>query len=173
MNYFEDFVHMLLDIKGVPEGHSALSQTVQIDGDTAQGLVFIQGVDCRAEIDRIQTQTHILLFYNTVVQVECSRCLSAVNFPVKGEVRIVLQERSPLQPGDADQDDVDLFYDESTDEVDISSIIYDEVMISLPMKPLCSEQCKGIVTEKGAMVEREDIHSDPRWEALKKLKSKK
>jgi uncharacterized protein len=172
-NYFEGFLNMLLDIKRVPEGHSVLSQTVRIGQDRAQGLVFAQDVNCRAEIDRIQEQIHILLFYSTVVQVECSRCLAPVECPVKGDARIVLQERTPQTAAESMlEDEVDLLYDDSTEEVDLASIIFDEIMISLPMKPLCSDQCKGIEISKGSVPAAGEKSIDPRWEALQKIKNK-
>jgi uncharacterized metal-binding protein YceD (DUF177 family) len=44
------------------------------------------------------------------------------------------------------------------------------------MKPLCSEDCTGITLEKQGTTARKpeenDEAIDPRWEALKKLKSK-
>jgi uncharacterized protein len=161
---------MLLDIKRIPEGHSVLSQTVRINQDIAQGLIFARDVQCRAEIDRIQEQIYIQLFYDTVIQVECSRCLTPVEYPVKGDVRIVLQERSAPQAARVPaEDDADLLYDDSTEEVDVASVVFDEIMISLPMKPLCSEQCKGI--EIGTAGDGEEKKSvDPRWEALQKMK---
>jgi uncharacterized protein len=60
----------------------------------------------------------------------------------------------------------------------LDQIIVQEVLLELPMKPLCSEQCAGLCPTCGAPVGskectcREQEHRDPRWAALAQLKAK-
>jgi uncharacterized protein len=87
----------------------------------------------------------------------------------------VLQEKTPSDDRNAlPEEEVDLFFSDSTDTVDISPLIFDEIVVSLPMKPLCSEQCTGIATGNVSEVNVDYGHGpkavDPRWEVLKKLK---
>jgi uncharacterized protein len=167
---------MLFNINRIPEGHSVLSQNVSLGGEQSEGLLLAGDISCYAEIDRFQAQIYVRLTYNCKVQTQCSRCLTPVKQPVSGEFRIVLQERT--QNGEShelSEEDVDLFFNDSTESIDIAPLIFDEIMTSLPMKPLCSEQCEGISLNGNPSLSVEygpnKITIDPRWEALKKLKT--
>lgn len=167
---------MILPIKRIPDGHSVLSQTVEMSGEQEQWLKA-KTLACRAEIDRIRSQLHVQLFYTGTVQVECARCCKQFDLPVEGDFRIMCVHASGtgIDSGFSRQE-IDFVFDDATDEIDVAPLIYEEVMVSLPMKPLCSEQCTGITVEKQGMAEIKTAENseaiDPRWEALKKLKIK-
>ncbi len=64
--------------------------------------------------------------------------------------------------------------DPETLEIDISDDVRQTLILAIPLKKLCSEDCKGLCPHCGANLnveacrcEKETI--DPRWEALKKL----
>jgi uncharacterized protein len=148
---------------------------VPVSGEKAEGLDTAGDVSCVAEIDRLQSQIHIRLTYDCVVKTQCSRCLEPVMYPVAGEFRIVLQEKSRVPARNAlPEEEVDLFFSDADDTVDLAPLIFEEILVSLPMKPLCSESCKGIPLGSGPAISVEyDKTVDPRWEALKKLQVKK
>jgi uncharacterized metal-binding protein YceD (DUF177 family) len=165
---------MILPVKRIPDGHSVLSQNVEISGEQAQWL-HAKTLVCRAEIDRIRSQLHVHFFYTGSVEVECARCLTPVDFPVKGDFRIVCVHRSEAgKNNELPEEEIDFVFDDTTDEIDLIPLIYEEIMVSLPMKPLCTEQCPGIVFEEketaGKKTGERERPVDPRWEALKKLK---
>lgn len=166
---------MLLTIRKIPEGHSVLSQSVPVSGEKAEGLAIAGDVSCKGEIDRLQSQIHIRLAYECVVNAQCSRCLAPVQCPVAGEFRIVMQEKSRVPARNAlPEEEVDLFFSDADDTVDLAPLIFEEILVSLPMKPLCSESCRGIQVGSGSAVSVEyETTVDPRWEALKKLQAKK
>jgi uncharacterized protein len=174
-NYFESFTNMLLTTRKVPEGHSVLSQSVPVSGEKAQWLATTGDVSCSAEIDRLQSQIHVLLTYNCVVKTQCSRCLAPVECPVSGEFRIVMQEKTRV-PGRnvLPEEEVDLFFSDADDTVDLGPLVFEEILVSIPMKPLCSESCRGIPAGGDPAINVEyEKKVDPRWEALKKLQAKK
>ena len=66
----------------------------------------------------------------------CSRCLEPVRIPVKAEVD-ALFDRNP------DPEDPDLYsYEAST--VELTDAIRDALLLELPLRILCSEDCKGL-----------------------------
>jgi uncharacterized metal-binding protein YceD (DUF177 family) len=167
---------MILPIKRIPDGHSVLSQIVEMSGEQEQWL-RARRLTCRAEIDRIRSQLHVQLFYAGTVQVECARCCTLFDLPVQGDFRIMCVHAAGAgKDGGFSKEEIDVVFDDETNEIDLTPFIYEEIVVSLPMKPLCSEQCTGIVLEKqGAAAEMIAENSeaiDPRWEALKKLKGK-
>jgi uncharacterized protein len=167
---------MLINVQGIPEGKSALSQPVKIEGEQALWLVCKEDLECRAEIDRIPSRIAIHLFYRGAVELECSRCLVHFAHPVAGDFHVLLNNRSVEKKREMPcEDDIDFHYDDGTEEIDIRSAIFDDIITALPMKPVCRENCPGIYDASSQRPEdkknrSEQDHSDPRWDALKKLK---
>ena len=168
-NYFVRFA-MLINIKDIPKGHTVIEQDVTMTEEQIQDTGFAGNVFCRAEIDRIQFQIYIHVSYTCNVKQECSRCLEEIEFPVKGDFDIVLQDRNALgKIEDDDSDSFDYYFSERDAEIDMRQSLYEEVMVNLPIKPLCKTDCQGVTDyiekDKGT----EEV-IDPRWEALKKIK---
>jgi uncharacterized protein len=170
---------MVINLKRIPEGRSALSQFVKIEGEQEAWLTCTDDLNCRAEIDRIQSQITVHIFYQGAVLLDCSRCLTKFNNPVSGEFYVLLKKRSAekKRPGPGEEDS-DFYFDDNTDDIDMRSAIYDDIMTTLPLKPICSEGCEGILVplkELKSTVHDPggEEHIDPRWDALKKLKKKK
>ena len=88
------------------------------------------------------------------VSTRCGRCLA----PLTLELR---------------NDHVELYYaksDISTEEVDISGDVRDELLIELPMNPLCKEECKGLCPICGTNLNKKQCRckkpGNPVWSAL-------
>jgi DUF177 domain-containing protein len=108
-------------------------------------------------------------------RLECSRCL--VDYPFQQEERftLVLYKR-PAPDGEErelDQADLDAyFYDQP--ELSVLPIVEERIQLAVPMKPLCSPDCRGLCPRCGADLNRGACGcatetADPRWEALKAL----
>jgi len=109
--------------------------------------------------------------------VECSRCLTPFTLPIQARFEEEFVEGDPK----ADDDDDDLLTDDRTvthflgDAIDLSDAIRENVLLELPMKPLCSEDCKGLCPTCGANLNdgpctcTEAIEIDPRLAAFKDL----
>ena len=70
-------------------------------------------------------------------------------------------------------DHVELYYaksDITTEEVDISGDVRDELLIELPMNPLCKEACKGLCPVCGTDLNKKrcrcKMPENPVWGAL-------
>jgi uncharacterized protein len=73
-----------------------------------------------------------------------------------------------------DPDDFGAAYYEN-DEIDLEQLIRERVHLSLPMKPLCDQDCRGLCPQCGTNLNRGTCDcrrdwEDPRLEALKALK---
>lgn len=97
----------------------------------------------------------------------CSRCLT----PFTKEGDAVLSGRLIENSDEIQEDDEEVIY-YSGEKLDITNDILDMVILSLPMKPLCREDCKGLcpkcginLNEKKCDCVLEEI--DPRLEKLK------
>lgn len=101
---------------------------------------------------------------------ECRRCLDIVSRPV--ELDLVV----PFLPGTLADDSVDA-YPIDGDVIDIGEVVREELMLALPLTPLCRDDCKGVEPER-FMTEDDEPEDeepaapaiDPRWAALSDLK---
>ncbi len=89
---------------------------------------------------------------------ECSRCLEEFSFLVDVDI----QENLP-------KEDI-----EDINNVEISDFLKKNIFLSIPIKPLCSGDCKGLCPECGqnlnyGQCECEPDNTDPRMAKLKEL----
>lgn len=99
----------------------------------------------------------------------CSRCLVGIH----DELVIDLQELfvHPDQGG-ADEDTSQL----NGELLDLEPLLRDQVVLDLPIQPLCREDCQGLCPECGANLNDLPDHGhdqpvDPRWAELAQLKT--
>lgn len=98
---------------------------------------------------------------------ECARCLRSL------EDRIVvdLQELYAYPESDAEDDEVGRVHDGA---IDLEPLLRDAVVLTLPFRPLCSEDCAGLCPTCGVRLDADPGHAhdegpDPRWAALSAL----
>lgn len=112
-------------------------------------------------------------------RLECSRCLA--EFYADSDVEIHLGIQRGAEPEDdaakdAAEEDVVFF---EGPEFDPGEIILQELLLALPMKPLCSEDCPGLCPRCGALKGSAQCScppeetTDPRWAALAGLGKKR
>jgi len=105
----------------------------------------------------------------------CGRCLESFPLDVTQEFSLVLTPATPLSgeielaPGDLTQS----FYEGS--EVDLTPLVYEQILLALPTRPLCGEECRGLCPQCGSNRNTGQCActvetSDPRWSALRNLK---
>jgi uncharacterized protein len=105
------------------------------------------------------------------VALECNRCLTGTTAHVSDEAHIIFAES-----GDEETDDPDVYrLDPSSIELDLRPAIREEWLLAAPSFALCREDCKGLCLRCGKELNNdscscEDTNTDPRWDALKKLK---
>lgn len=131
---------------------------------------------CRVTV-RAADCFHELLFHiEGTVTVPCDRCLDDLELPVTADNRLVVKF------GEETSDDDDLmFVDEENPVVDVSWLMYEFVVLSLPMRHTHEEgQCNAAMTgfitgsdDSGEASPGEgDNPVDPRWSTLATLLNK-
>lgn len=94
------------------------------------------------------------------LELECSRCLARYRHPFRELFRLVLEPaglRTPADPEGAAvlaRDGVYLGEDFETgwfrgDEIDLGSFVLEMITLTLPVKPLCAEDCRGLCLRCG------------------------
>ncbi len=111
------------------------------------------------------------------VSLACSRCLNEFSYPLDMSFR---EEYTPAEDigaeGEQELTAGELgtgFY--SNDRIDIPDIVKEQVLLSLPMKPLCKSECKGMCAGCGKDLNKGPCEcgageTDPRLAPLKKIR---
>lgn len=91
----------------------------------------------------------------TLVRMPCSRCLEPFDLPIQTQFSVAAGQ-SPTSPADEDvADEIELDPDQidvmvySGDSIDLRDEIAQQVVMALPVKPLCREACKGLCSGCG------------------------
>ncbi|MCX7725566.1 MAG: DUF177 domain-containing protein, partial [Chitinispirillaceae bacterium] len=156
-NYF-----MIIDTSTIPEGHYHLEQLCDLASVRAELPPYGKGINCVIESSRSNNNILLEIKFSGFFELECSRCLESYNHFVSGEFSVTLKEsNNPIQSPQG-EDNV-LFFTPDHSSVDLSSVLYEEIILSLPLKPLCKEECEGIKYQRN----KSENFSDPRWERLK------
>lgn len=119
-------------------------------------------------------QERMLIFefsMSGTVEVVCDRCLGLFDFPVEGNETIYVK---PGEEWNEESDDV-LIIPESEHEFNVSQLIYEYIMLKLPIQRIHPDDENGNSTCDPEMLEKlgtppEPQGTDPRWDALTKLK---
>lgn len=115
-----------------------------------------------------------------VMRLQCARCLVVFPNPAQVEVSLVLRKRPDAdQAMDAEfvDSEAEAFLIED-DIVDPGEIILQELLLNVPMMPLCGEQCPGLCPTCGRLKGSPECtcpaeeRVDARWAALRRLRDK-
>lgn len=155
---------MLINLRTISEEHSSQSSVVHTSEKIGFWPSGLSDITCTAEIDLLGTQVIVELSYQCSIQLECARCLSVFSQPIADQVHLLLDLSSKRQG--ADDDSADYFYNADDEAVDVSQSLYDEILLNLPMKPICREDCMNLDLSTGSASQQP---SDERWAALYKL----
>ena len=82
----------------------------------------------------------------STVLMSCSRCLEEFSCSLNTYLDIEMEPKRLLPHGaevELRPDDLDIYYYDG-DEIDLDPLIYDEVLLNLPVRPLCREDCAGL-----------------------------
>jgi uncharacterized protein len=113
----------------------------------------------------------------TTLELPCSRCLEPFRWVVDEPFDLTYHPQSVnTGEGEVEIDDNDFgaaYY--QNDEIDLEQLIRERIHMSLPMKPLCREECRGLCPQCGTNLNRDTCDCKPEWEdprlaALKQLR---
>ena len=159
-----------INIVHLDQGHTLESKSVAPkDLQLDESLGFVNPINIDFEIDKVGNEHYVITKLETVAHVPCDRCAESYDAPISDSVKIILTKDDEL----LDQDDV-YRINEGTTVVDVTESVRETLILALPEKKLCSQECKGLCAQCGANLNQGECSCDknqidPRWEGLKKL----
>lgn len=107
---------------------------------------------------------------------ECRRCLEPVTGPLDFSIDATFLDEERVATHDSSIDEADV-YSFTGDSVDLGEVVREELLLALPLSPLCRDECEGADpthfsaaqshTPDGS--EDDEPEFDPRWAALSEL----
>ena len=169
---------MMLDLQAIAD----FPARITLEEDSSQMDISVEGLSltgmARVELHIVQSDN---IYYCTGVvaceaRIECSRCLDKYGLTLRGELDFSIREAADKkQAGRADTPDGELLAATRALRIDISEPVREAILLEVPLKPLCREDCGGICPHCG--VNRNDKscdcrgkNTDPRWDALSDLR---
>ena len=130
-----------------------------------EGQVRVSGevaVDLRAERES-QGGVRVQGTLGVEMQLTCARCLDVLSYPLAAHFNQYYQSNAhhslageiALQKKDLE---VGFF---SGDFIDVSDIVREQILLNLPIKPLCQEGCRGLCPSCGRNRNRDRCRCDP------------
>jgi uncharacterized protein len=116
---------------------------MQAEGECVFNGPVRSDVTAAREFDHIRVSGRV----SADVTLVCARCLA--NYPSVIDSRFTIYFRKGL-PHDAMEEETELVEQDlisatySGDEIDLTHEIEEQVAMEVPLKPLCSEECKGL-----------------------------
>ena len=113
-------------------------------------------------------------------EVDCDRCLKTVAVPVETDFDVKYIPAADYRSSDAaelQEEDLSVsFFEGKT--IDVDELVREQVLLAMPARALCNEECKGLCPVCGANRNTDSCNCDsreidPRWERLKAVKSEK
>jgi uncharacterized protein len=152
----------------------------RLGGETTNSaLIFAGPVQVRVNLSRSGRVILVKSRVEARVKCICARCLDPFALTLTSEIRASL--RPKLDPLLAPPEEIELRRDDlETDfyegeEVDLSPLVQDQVLLTLPAKVICREDCRGLCQRCGKNLNRETCQCsvaeiDPRLAALKNFR---
>jgi uncharacterized protein len=144
---------------------------------------FVEPVQYRVNISRIVDMVEVRGEVESVVDLSCGRCLERYTLPFATSFSIAFARQLPACVDD-DGEEIELSAEElgltllEGDELSLSEPLQEQVLMALPIKPLCRQDCKGICAHCGASLNSEKCSCeepafDTRFASLKNFKVQK
>jgi len=145
----------------------------------AEEVPAVSPVKAGLELTKFKREVIVGGSVSAELELECSRCLKKYLYGINVPVHVVYH---PMEEIGADRhelkdDEMDMeFY--KGEELDLRELIREQIMLNIPMQPLCDKNCRGICSQCGTDLNTATCNCvtekiDPRLEVLKKLLEKR
>ena len=133
------------------------------------GLRFLKPVSLKGTLLNIGGSIELSAKVETVIEFDCDRCCETLNEEFEAEFTEILRK----EDFDSDDKNPDAIYYQGN-SVDLDDIVLNNIILALPSKHLCSEDCKGLCPTCGKNLnfgkcDCESTPTDPRFDVLDSL----
>lgn len=119
--------------------------------DADAGGFSLHRLDVSCVVRKIGQNIYIEGNLEAKAQMPCSRCLEMTEVLLQAPFKYTFcpPPQKIKEEMELNLEDLDLEYYEG-DIINLEQVVFEQLMLQIPMKPLCSESCKGLCPHCGA-----------------------
>ena len=159
-----------------PLGHFSRTFTPEEVAQEGDAYRIVAPVELDFDVHKDKEKFRLEGTVRTQLELMCSRCLEPYRMPVDAsfDLRFLPATEMPTEEErELEDEDVDISYYRD-DQIDLNELLREQFYLALPMKPLCTEDCKGLCPQCGTNLNTgtcscEAVWEDPRLAPLKGL----
>jgi len=169
----ERLIEYKIPFKGISEGQHEYKFHVQDAFFDAMESEDIHQADVQVVL-KLDKQSRMMILDFDIqgkIVLACDRCLEALDFPINITNQLIVK----YGKGDVDEDSDILYLADDEYQLDVSRIIYENIVLIIPIKNVHPDDEDGNSTcnkEQIDLIEQysKRTENDSRWDALKNLK---
>ncbi len=117
-------------------------------------VAFPGTIASRLTLQRVSDLIEVEGTISCTARLSCARCLAEFDLPIATAVRLAYTRALPEAeaPGDAEAVDPEVLdlLPFSGEEIDLTEGVQEEIVLALPLRALCREDCRGLCPRCGA-----------------------
>jgi uncharacterized protein len=127
-------------------------------------------VDLRMVIYTDHDRFRLVGTVKTELELPCSRCLEPFGLPIDRGFDLRYLPHGAAEAEAEDDEEIEVEDDDVAvtfyrdEHIDLNELLREQFYLSLPMKPLCVEGCKGICPQCGTTRNTAPCDCNPQWE---------
>lgn len=174
-------IEVILNISMLATGiHELDFEEQPADLEVEDQKMFPNPVLSHVVIDKNDTHIYIKATVRTIAHFFCDRCLQEFDQGLSGKLKLyfeVVPKKSHgqlVEAGEGSPDGSVRIFHPNTKVIDLTHDILETLILTIPLKVLCSEDCKGLCPGCGRDFNVDSCgcinkKTDPHWEDLKQL----
>lgn len=110
----------------------------------------LKKVDVACAVHRMREDVFVEGSLTTTAEMPCGRCLETTCLSLRSTFHYTFTPPPSLQQEDMELSETDLdfaYYEDDT--IDLDAALFEQVLLQVPIKPLCAESCRGLCPHCG------------------------
>lgn len=142
-------------------------------------LLSLSPVECDGSASFADPGVDLAIAMTYRQELQCDRCLESLTLPVEDRLELLVLQG----PSEAVAEELELEEEElgvlkvDVEGFDTDPLVAEQVILNVPMKPLCRPDCPGLCPSCGSPMAEDrcgcaERSSDPRWRALEAVRER-
>ncbi len=157
---------MLLDLSRFTGGSAHVERCYAPEAFSGDEYTATAEVALAFDLHKDAKRYRLVGTIGTTLEMACGRCLEPFLMPVAASFDLRYLPHTENRGDDereVEEDDLSTaFYQGET--IDLGDLVREQIYLTLPMKPLCRADCRGLCAECGANLNAVTCGCTPRWE---------
>ncbi|MBI4470592.1 MAG: DUF177 domain-containing protein [Acidobacteria bacterium] len=172
---------MIIDLKQLEQDEIRVVYEYPVSFQLAEpGLELNRAPAIDLTLRRTGSEVHTAGRLEAVLSVTCDRCLNGYILPISAQFDLYFaSENSIAESGEFQLDARAMdcsFY--RNDQIEVDGLVREQILLALPHRHLCREDCRGLCAHCGADLNQGPCHCPPhserpQWDGIRELFSER